>query len=236
MKVYSFTCLVGGLPFKRTWPYGYKAPFSPIDVLEEYTRPARLVENSRIITKEALSDPEFVDFDPIGTLESFNTDGLRTLLKTMNIPNMKEKTLRYPGHIDIMRVMRETGFLNKNPIEIQGKKVRPLDMTTKLLFPKWKLEEGEPEFTVMRIVIQGTEKGKPKKIIVNLFDQYDPETKTSSMARTTGYACTAAARLVLEENFKRKGICPPEYIGEDVDCFKFIMGYQKERKINYIME
>ena len=233
MKIDNFECLVGGLPFKRTWPYQYKAPFSPIDVLEEYTRPARVVENGKITTKPALSEPEYIEFEPIGTLEAFNTDGLRTLLRTMKIPNMKEKTLRYPGHIEIMRVLRETGFLSKELVEIHGTKVRPLELTTKLLFPKWKFEENEPEFTIMRITIKGEEQGKPKKYIYNLFDKFDTATKTSSMARTTGYTCTAVARLVINGDFMRKGISPPEFIGKESNSFKRVMKYLKERNIHY---
>ena len=114
--VSSYRCLVGGLPVKRTWPWQYKAPFSPVDVLEEYTRPARLVEGGCIVTRPALSEPELVDLDPVGTLEAFNTDGLRSLLVTMRqVPDMVEKTLRYPGHIDYIRVLRESGFLGTEP-------------------------------------------------------------------------------------------------------------------------
>ena len=145
MEVDAFECYVGGLPVKRSWPYEYKAPFSPIDVVEEYTRPARVVENGKIVTKPAMSDAEYIDIDPIGTLEAFNTDGLRTLLKTMKVPNMKEKTLRYPGHIEYMRVLRETGLFGKEQIEVKGVKVRPLDVTTTLLFPMWKIGPEEEE-------------------------------------------------------------------------------------------
>ena len=92
MEIETYKCFVGGLPFKRNWPYQYKAFFSPTDVIHEYLRPARFVSNNKIVVKEALSDPEFIEVDGIGTLEAFNTDGLRTLLKTMKIPNMIEKT------------------------------------------------------------------------------------------------------------------------------------------------
>ena len=92
MKIKSFECYVGGLPKKKVPPFEYKAPFSPIDVIEEYTRPARFIENNKLIVKPALSDLEQIDFPPVGILEAFNTDGLRTLIKTMKIPNMKEKT------------------------------------------------------------------------------------------------------------------------------------------------
>ncbi len=236
MNVEYFECLVGGLPFKRSWPFQYKAPFSPVDVLEVYSRPARLVENGKLVTKPALSDAEYVEFDPVGTLESFNTDGLRTLTKTMNIPTMKEKTLRYPGHIEYIKVLRESGFLDKGIIEIDGAAVRPIDLTARLLFSKWQLKKDEPEFTVMRIIIRGEEKGKHKQYIYNLFDQFDAQKKVSSMARTTGYTCSAIARLVLDGDFTQKGICPPEFIGANPLCFKKLIEDLKGHGINYICE
>lgn len=236
MQVSDFICLVGGLPAARIWPYEYKAPFSPADVLEEYTRPARFVADGKLITKPALSEPELMLFDDIGTLEAFNSDGLRSLIKTMpDIPNMIERTLRYPGHIELMRVFRESGFFSKEEIDIKGKKIRPLDLTSKLLFPLWKLGDEEKEFTVMRVIVSGKEDGKKVTYTYDLFDRYDSTTKTSSMARTTGYTCTATARLILEDRFMRKGVSTPEFVGEDENCFKGIFAYLKERNINYKM-
>ena len=236
MKVEEFSFYVGGLPFKRTYPFQYKAPFSPSDVIEIYTRPARVVENGKIISKPAISDIELIDFEPVGTLEAFNTDGLRTLLKTMNITNMKEKTLRYPGHVDYMQVLRNCEFFSEKEIKVGNYNIRPIDVTSKLLFPIWHLNPGEDEFTIMRVVIKGNSGNQKREIIYNLFDRYDRITKTSSMARTTGYTCTAAANLILEEKFSRKGICPPEYLGEDKSNFNFIISYLKDRGINYITQ
>ncbi|NIO28576.1 MAG: saccharopine dehydrogenase [Candidatus Latescibacteria bacterium] len=236
MKVAYYECLVGGLPVKRSWPYQYKAPFSPIDVIEEYNRPARFVENGEIVIKPALSDAEYVEFDPIGTLEAFNTDGLRTLLKTIKVPNMKEKTLRYPGHIEYMRVIRETGLFSKDPIDVGGIRIRPIDVTAKLLFPKWRLEPDEPEFTVMRVTIRGREGNGSKEYTYHLFDRSDEEAKISSMARTTGYTCTAAARLILSGVFKKTGLCPPEFLGAAKGCFQKIMSDLKARDVHYACE
>jgi saccharopine dehydrogenase-like NADP-dependent oxidoreductase len=234
MKIHTYECLVGGLPVVREWPYEYKAVFSPIDVIEEYIRPARYVQNGAVVIKEALSDPELIHFAEAGTLESWNSDGLRSLIKTMpNIPNMIEKTLRYPGCIEYLRVLRETGFFSYEEIEVKGVKVRPVDVTAKLLFPKWKLKPGEEEFTVMRIRMQGEENGVAKTYEYNLFDKTDKETQTISMARTTGYTCTGAAHLVLDGKFTRKGICPPEYVGEDESHFRFMVEYLKARNVHY---
>ena len=233
MKVESFECYVGGLPFERVLPFQYKAPFSPIDVIEEYTRPARIVIDSKEVIMEALSEPEYIDFPHIGTLQAFNTDGLRSLIKTMNIPNMKEKTLRYPGHIDKIKFLKESGFFSDDDVVVNAQKVKPIALTAKLLFDKWKLGKEEEEFTVMRIIIKGIENNKPKTYQYDLFDKYDPVTNTSSMARTTGYTATAVANLILQGKYDRKGIIPPEYIGEDENCFNSILSYLTERNVIY---
>lgn len=234
MKITNYECLVGGLPAVREWPYEYKAVFSPIDVIQEYIRPARYVQNGETVIREALSDTELVHFPGVGTLESWNSDGLRSLIQTMpDIPNMIEKTLRYPGCVEYLRVLRETGFFSYEEIEVNGMKVRPVDVTAKLLFPKWKLKPGEEEFTVMRIRIAGDENGMHKKYEYNLLDRTDKKTSTLSMARTTGYTCTAAVNLVMDNKFTRKGICPPEYLGEDESDFRFVVDYLAKRGVHY---
>lgn len=231
MKVEHFECLVGGLPVIREWPYEYKAVFSPIDVIEEYIRPARYVENGAIITREALSDAELVEFEGVGTLESWNSDGLRSLIQTMDIPNMIEKTLRYPGTIEYLKVLRETGFFSYDEIEVNGKMIRPIELTSRLLFPKWKLKPGEEDFTIMRIKIDGQKQGQSKSYTYSLLDRYDRKHEIISMARTTGYTCTAVANLVLEGKFNNTGIIPPEFVGEDPNNFRYILEYLKKRNV-----
>ena len=230
MKVTDFECLVGGLPKNKKWPFCYKAPFSPVDVIEEYTRPARYVENGNLITREPLTDCEYVEFDHVGTLESFNSDGLRSLIYTMpHIPNMKEKTLRYPGHVEYIRVLKESGFFKSDKIQINGSMISPLDFTSNILFDEWKLKENEEEFTVMRITI----KGEKKVAVYDLFDEFDKSSNTSSMARTTGYTATAAANLFLDGMFVEKGIFPPELVGKHESCFTYIIEHLKDRGVIY---
>ena len=145
---------------------------------------------------------------------------------------MKEKTLRYPGHAELMKIFRETGLFGKEAISVNGEKVIPLKVTTQLLFPKWKMQPGEEDFTIMSVVLEG----ETETITYTLLDYYDKSTNTTSMARTTGYTCTAVANLVLKKVFSRKGICPPEYIGEDAKCFESVLNYLKERKVTYKKE
>lgn len=235
LKLNFFECLVGGLPKVKKWPFCYKAPFSPIDVIEEYTRPARYVENGHVVIKEALTDCEYIEFDKVGTLESFNSDGLRSIIFTMpHIKDMKEKTLRYPGHVEYVKVLKESGFFSTEAIEVNGQKIAPLDFTSKVLFNEWKLGETEEELTVMRVTVKGTNaQGKEETVVYNLHDEFCTKTNTSSMARTTGYTATAAANMFLEGLFQEKGVFPPELVGKHEACFNYFIKYLEERGVVY---
>jgi saccharopine dehydrogenase-like NADP-dependent oxidoreductase len=218
-----FVCYVGGLPVVRTWPWEYKAVFSPSDVLEEYVRPARYIAHGVQRTMPALSEPELIDLPGAGTLEAFNTDGLRTLLATGGAPFMIEKTLRYPGHIDKIRVLRESGFFSTAEVKVGDVAVRPLELTSRLLFPVWKLQPGEEDFTVMRVTVEGLRGARAIRTRYDLLDRFDRTTGTSSMARTTGYTCTAVVRTFIRGMIEQKGVLPLELVGRDPAAFDFIL-------------
>jgi len=236
MKLTDFECLVGGLPKIKKWPFCYKAPFSPIDVIEEYTRPARYVEHGEVVVREPLTDCEYIEFDKVGTLEAFNSDGLRSIIYTMpHIPNMKEKTLRYPGHVEYVRVLKESGFFSEEKIQLNENMISPLDFTSQILFNEWKLGEKEEEITVLRVTLKGENaRGETEEVIYDMHDEYSSETGTSSMARTTGYTATAAANLFLEGLFAEKGVFPPELVGKHKVCFDYFFNYLEERNIHYV--
>jgi saccharopine dehydrogenase-like NADP-dependent oxidoreductase len=225
---------VGGLPQVREWPYEYRAVFSPIDVIEEYTRPARYLEFGRVVTRPALSDPEYIHFPGVGTLEAFNSDGLRTMLTTIKADNMREKTLRYPGHIEKIAVLRETGFFSKEPIEIRGARITPLEFTARILFPKWTLGEGEGDLTVMKVTVKGRRGTRQAAYQFDLLDRYDPVSHVISMARTTGYTATAAARMLRAGLYNARGVSAPEFIGRDARCVEFLLNELASRGIQYI--
>lgn len=235
MEIESFECYVGGLPKTRKKPFEYKAPFSPIDVIEEYTRPARLKENGQIVVKPAMTEVELMDFEEVGTLECFNTDGLRSLLFTMpHVPNLKEKTLRYPGHAELIVALQRSGFFSEETINYKGASIKPLDYTSAILLNEWKLQPGEEEFTIMKVIIKGKMDGASKTIEYTMLDRFNNATKTSSMSRTTGYTCTAAANAFAEGLYSEKGVFPPELIGKHKPVFDYIINYLKERNVNWI--
>ena len=231
-RIDSFTCLVGGLPEHPTPPRNNKAPYSPSDVIEIYTRPARIVRGGEVVTVPALSEPEEIEFEGIGALEAFNTDGLRTLLSTTSVPELKEKTLRYPGHRAQIELLASSGFLDEER-EVAGTLIRPREVSARLLIDQWFQGEEDHDVTVMRLVVEGEIDGRLVRRSYDLCDRFDREGGISSMARTTGYPCTAVARLIARGLYTRRGIVPPEYVGADADSYASILADLKERGIEF---
>ncbi len=237
MQVTNFEAYVGGLPKVKTNAFEYKAPFSAVDVIQEYIRPARLKEKGVVVTKPALSECELMKLDKAGTLEAFNTDGLRSLLFSFpHIPDMKEKTLRYPGHVHLIKAFKEAGFFNEHPVTVNGIEISPLHFSSTLLVKQWKLEENEKELTVMKVIVEGLKDQQQVRVEYNLYDEFDETTQTSSMARTTGYTCTAAVHLIHKKMFTQQGVFPPEFLGKDKTCFDFVLHHLKERGVNWIKQ
>lgn len=222
---------VGGLPQIKEPPFEYKAVFSPSDVIEEYIRPARIKVNNQIVIKPPLSELELIEFPKVGKLEAFNSDGLRTLLKTINVPNMKEKTLRFPGHVEKVGLLSHIGLFEKNAINLNGSYVKPIELAEKLLRDEWKLEEGDKDLTLLKVIIKGQKDSKRFEYKYDLLDYYDGETNTISMARTTGYTATCTLRMLTQGLYKEIGISPPEFIGKHAECTKFILSELEKRNV-----
>ena len=226
-----YVCFAGGLPKERVWPWEYKAPFSPADVITEYVRPARQRRAGSDLTKPALTDVELIDVPGVGSLEAFNTDGLRSLLRNCSTPNMVEKTLRYPGHAIRMRILREAGFFSSDPVQAASGSVVPRDVTESLLFDAWRFDDGELDLTVVRIVVEGTKNGQRERHTFNLVDHYNPATETMAMARTTGYTCTAMVNLVARRVWMQPGLATPEIVGRDTGAYDAVISHLRERDV-----
>ena len=229
----SIVIRVGGLPIARHLPWQYKAGFSPYDVIEEYLRPARIVEHGEVVMKEALSEPVLIDFAEVGTLEAFNTDGLRSLTETLDVPHMLEQTMRYPGHRELVWALRETGLLSEEPVEVNGASVSPRDVTCRVLFPKWTYEPGEADLTVMRVEGVGDHDGVPTRLTWDLYDELDPATNWTSMARTTAFPATIMARMIESGIVSTPGVHPPENLAGDDRVLDTLLAGLAARGVRY---
>lgn len=244
-RVDDVTCYVGGLPEVRTKPWEYKAGYSPWDVIEMYTRPATVIERGTRVQKPALSDLHHIEVPGVGTLEAFNTDGLRTLLRYSTGPrcirSMREMTLRYPGHAEKMKLLRDMGMFSGRSREVvdhvtrASASVRPIDVTAGLLFDDWTYDDGDVDITTMWIDIVG--RGRNEERIerhYSLLDRAQLSASgawTSSMARTTGYTCAAVVEAVLRGQVNGPGVWAPEDLGQLPHVYRGIMRYLNERGV-----
>ena len=215
----SARILVGGLPVERRLPFEYKAPFSPSDVIEEYVRPARIRRGGRVVVLPALSELEHVDVPGVGTLEAFLTDGLRTLLDTLPLDDLCEKTLRYPGHARTIGVLRSIGLFDERTVAVGNARIAPRDLAARLLREAWRLGPDDDELTVMRVEVAGERAGRPVVLGASLVERRDRATGESSMARTTGVPALVALRRVLDGRIARPGVLPAERLARDRELF-----------------
>ena len=228
-KVDEIKIMVGGLPIEKNPPWNYKAPFSPIDVIEEYTRPARIKKNGTIETVEPLTGLINFEFENVGKLEAFLTDGLRTLLTTeltKDISTLLEYTIRYPGHSKRISNLIEDGKLNDTVKTINGKLTSQREITCKELFKEWKLTENDKEFTLL-VITAKTKEGEEISCIV--YDEW--RDGWSSMSRTTGLTACAITNLIIDKKLTKVGVVTPEDLGTNQDYFNYIINYLKKRKI-----
>ena len=226
-QVDKITIFVGGIPKLRKWPFQYKAPFSFVDVIEEYTRTARVKLFGHVVEKEAMSSVEIVETE-IGSLEAFYTDGVRSMLFTLpEVPTILEKTMRYPGYAEYINVLKYSGFFNTNPVEISGTKISPLQFTSKILDKEFHLKHDDEDIIVLQVIGEGKD-----KIGYELVDYYCKETKLSAMARSTGYAACACAELIIQGKWNQHGVHLMEHLGKDATAFAFVMDYLSQRKLN----
>jgi saccharopine dehydrogenase-like NADP-dependent oxidoreductase len=226
---------VGGIPEKKVPPFNYQVTWSPADVIEEYTRPARFVEESKPVTVEAMDRLTLREFPRVGELETFITDGLRSLITNLKAKRMEERTLRWPGHVEQMRLLRSMGLFDETPRKLGGVEVVPRDVACDLLFPMWKMdpEKGDRDLTIMQVEVHGF-KGKDEITYTwDLWDRFDENSWTNSMGRCTGCTCAIFARAIQKGLIGQKGVLAPEKLAADDNLYEFVMKEQAVRGLVY---
>jgi lysine 6-dehydrogenase len=215
---------VGGLPQKPKPPLNYRLVFSAEAVVDEYTRRARIVKNGKAVEVEALSGLESFEFPGVGELECFYTDGLRTLVDTLKLKDMDEKTIRYPGHVEKVKTMVDMGLFAKEP-KILG--VSPRDFMEAFISSTMRLGKGEGDITILEVEVRG-ENGA---VTYRMLDKFDEKNNITSMARTTGYPIAVLSLLVARKEIEKKGVVPLEILGGDTRVSKLILKELNARNI-----
>jgi saccharopine dehydrogenase-like NADP-dependent oxidoreductase len=218
-RVTNIRMFVGGLPQVRVPPLEYKITWSVEDLLEEYVRDAKIIVGGKIVEVKALDGLEELEFPGLGVLEAFYTDGLRTLHHTIpGVENMWEKTLRYSGHAEKIKLLRAFGFFDEKGINgISPRRFLSALFKEKLSLPKVK------DLLAMKIEVEGQKNGVKTGYSYHLLDYHDEKTSVSAMGRTTAYTASAVIRLLIDNTIKEKGVVPPEILGMNEKIFRKIM-------------
>jgi lysine 6-dehydrogenase len=230
-KTEAVHVMVGGLPEKPIPPLGYVVTWSPESLIDEYTRKATIVRQGRRVQVDALSGIENIEFPEVGKLEAFFTDGLRTLLHTMKgVEDMWEKTLRYPGHAEKIKLLEAMGLFKEEKIKVEGLEVSPRKLMAKLLGQTLQKPEIR-DFVVLKVEVYGVKNGEKTGYIYHMLDNCDRKHGITAMARTTAYPMSIVAQLILGGIIKQKGVVPPETLGMEDRVFRMFRDGLEKRGI-----
>jgi lysine 6-dehydrogenase len=210
--VESVRIYVGGLPQDPEPPLHYQVVYSLEGVIDYYTTRSWVLRDGQRSQVTALSEREPVEFPaPVGTLEAFHTaGGLSTMAFRYEgkIPEMEYKTLRYPGHAEIMETIRALGLLDLDPVDVKGTKVAPRDVFVATVGPK--LTSKGKDLLALRVSVRGTKDGKPAERRFDLVDRYDEVHGISAMMRTTGYSLSITGQMQVRREVGPPGVWTPD--------------------------
>ena len=181
--------------------------------LDYYTGRSWVLRDGKRTQVDALSELEPVEFPaPVGTLEAFHTGGGISTLPFAyegKVDVMEYKTLRYPGHVAIMRPIRELGLLDLKPVDVKGKTVVPRDVFIAAVHPKLHRPQGQ-DLVALQVLVTGQKGGKPARIHFRLIDRYDADHSISAMMRTTGYSLSITGQMQADGRITMKGVHTPD--------------------------
>lgn len=220
---------VGGLPETNIPPLGYKIVFSPVDTLDEYTRKVTIIRNGKEEKVEPGEGLEYFFSPGLGSLEAFYTDGLRSLVRNVNAKNMGEKTVRYRGHFEKIKLLRDLGLLDDEIIKVSNFSITPKEVLAELFRKKLSFPDVKD---ILYMEINVTLENKKGVETYRIVDRYDERSGLTAMARTTGFTNAAVSRLLLKGKIKQKGIVAPEILGMNDSLFREIEDFLSIMNIN----
>lgn len=230
-QVDSIHMLNGGLPGRPVPPLDYVITWSVKDLMDMYSRKVTIVKKGKRVEVEAMSGVAEIDFPGVGRLEAFYTDGLRTLLYTMkDVKDMWEKSLRYPGHAEKIKLLKALGFFDEKSLAIGNINASPREVTAKLFDKKLK-RKSIPDIVAMLVEVCGEKDGEHVKYTYHLLDHYDEEHQVTSMARTTAYTTSVTTQLLANKAISEQGVIPPEKLGMNEKLYDEFMSRMKRRKV-----
>jgi lysine 6-dehydrogenase len=237
---------VGGLPEKPMPPFHYQLVFSVEGLINEYVEPARILRHGKLVTIEPLTEPEEFHMPGFPPLVAFHTSGgTSTLPETFEgrVGECFEKTLRYPGHYDLLCELKALGLFSSEKMKVGGTEIAPRALMSKVF--EGKFAGKGPDVCIMRIEahesvrspgVRGLLGGRLKGRVATftLVDHYDAKTDMSAMMRTTAFPASIVLQMMVSGAITRCGIVLQE---RDVPADMFLDEMEKRGiRIQYAIE
>jgi lysine 6-dehydrogenase len=224
---------VGGNPVHPKPPLNYRIVYAVNSLLDFYERKVPVFKDGKIRELEPLSGIESISFPaPYTKMECFYTDGLNSLIYTMKgkiKDELAEKTIRHNGHAEQVKILMECGLFAREPIQLGDQQVIPRRLLEAVLDSALRLGEEE-DATLLRIVVEGQNSGKPEIHIFEMLDQYDSKKGYTSMAKTTSFPASIAAQMIVSGQISQTGSLFPEDIFHD-ELYQPIMDELEKRGV-----
>lgn len=235
-EVATIRIYVGGLPEEPVPPLGYTVTWNVEDLIDEYTRRARVVLDGKPHDVAPLTGLEEIDFPGLGVLEAFYTDGIRTLHHTLRgVTTMWEKTLRYPGHASHIRTLRALGFFDEKPVTItDDQRIAPRTFTRRMFEDKL-TRPTVRDVVAMRVDVIGVKDARETRHTYHLLERFDADKRISAMAKTTAYTASTVTELLARGVIGEKGVLPPERLGMS-DCAAAIVDRLRGKGVHGLTE
>lgn len=198
---------VGGLPIEPKMPLDYALFFSTEGLINEYVEDATIIRDGKLLRVPSLVDLEELEFPaPFGMMEAFNTSGgVSTLPATLGakVRNLDYKTIRYPGHCAKIKLLKDLGLMDSNPIVVNQEKVAPRAVLAALFDQK--LPREEPDVVLVRVEVTGRKDGEHVTVQWECIDYMDETTGLSAMMRMTAFPVSIIAQMIARGDIMDKG-------------------------------
>ncbi|HUK57305.1 MAG TPA: saccharopine dehydrogenase C-terminal domain-containing protein [Nitrospiria bacterium] len=203
----------GGLPQIPKPPLGYRLVFNLEGMLNNYFGRAYVLLNGKVTEIESFTGLEEIRLPkPLGPCEAFVTAGATSTCPWTFEGRLKSygyKTVRYPGHYEKIKLLRDLGLLDRRSVVVKGTPIVPRDLFIEVVKDRIAFPEDR-DLVVLRVVCRGKKNRKPAEVVLEMLEFHDPATGFSAMERTTGFSTGIVAAMLARGEIREKGVVPLE--------------------------
>jgi len=217
-EVHKFYSYGSGVPEPAAAnnPLGYKISWTFDGVLSGYCRAGRIVKNGQVTPfsdREQFEQVHIINVDGLGEMEAYPNGDVTPYLEILGIAGSVREAARYttrwPGHVAFWKKMVDLGFLDTDPIQVEGVQVTPRSFVRDLLTPQLQYADDERDVAFLRIDATGVKDGEPRRVVYEMVDYRDLETGLLAMQRTVGFTASIGAQMLVRGDIDSTGLLSP---------------------------